>query len=61
MQLIVAFFLFLAGGALFACLSSRPFASHACLSKNGRYLGGTWDLLGRNMGGSFSIVYLLYI
>ena len=29
------------------------------ISKNGRYLGGTWEVLGRNMGGTFSF-YLRY-
>ena len=30
------------------------------ISKNGRYLGGTWEELGRNMGGTFSF-YLRYL
>ena len=31
-----------------------PFSSVLPLSKNGTYLGLTWEVLGRNMGGTFS-------
>ena len=36
-----------------------PFPSLFPISKNGRYLGGTWEEHGRNMGGTFSF-YLRY-